>query len=624
MGRGPRRRGALIFATAWLAAPGAGRAEPPTFERDVRPLVARTCLGCHGERKPKGGINLKPAQGDEAAPLRMSPDLWGRVAEALDDRSMPPQGKPAPSEEERSRAVLALREALDAVELPRDPGPGPIQRLTRSQYNNTIRDLLGVDTHPADAFPADGGGGSGFDNNGTTLFVSPLLMERYLAAASQALDRADPSRWLIARPGPDLSAEDAARRCLEAFASKAFRRPAEESDLGPLLALYRRAAGRGEPFERALRPALRAVLVSPKFLFLAERAREVEGPYRVDDYELASRLSYFLWSAPPDAELAALAGRDALHDPAELDRQVRRMLADPRARALAEGFVGQWLRTAGLSGAEPDAGAFPQFTPELRAALIEEPLAFFRGLLAADAPVLDLLDSDYAYLNETLARHYGIDGVAGPEFRRVALPDHNRGGVLGMGAVLTSTSYPLRTSPVLRGKWVLEELLGTPPPPPPPMIKSLPQDDRPKDGLSFRRRLEQHRADPSCASCHAKMDPLGFGLENFDAIGRWRTEIAGQPVDASGTLVGGGTFAGPVALKTILLATRKDQFVRNLSSRMLSYALRRGLEPYDNATVKGIVAALAASGYRGNALIAEVVKSYPFQYRRNAPSAGGP
>jgi hypothetical protein len=249
--------------------------------------------------------------------------------------------------------------------------------------------------------------------------------------------------------------------------------------------------------------------------------------------------------------------------------------------------------------------------------MAEEAVAFCHALLRDDRPVLDLLDSDYTYLNERLAKHYGIEGVTGPDFRRVALKDRNRGGVLGMAAVLTLTSYPRRTSPVLRGKWVLEELLGTPPPPPPPSVKALPADDRPKDGMTFRQRLEQHRKNDNCASCHARLDPLGFGLENFDVLGRWRDEIKGEPVDASGKLTTGEDFTGAAALKAILAESKRELFVRNLVERMLSYALRRGVEYYDIPTVKEVMAELEANDHRATALVVAIAKSFPFQNRRH-------
>jgi hypothetical protein len=604
----------LLVLTALDPAPARGGG----FDQNVRPLLQKHCLRCHGAEKPKSDVNLAKFADEES--LRGDPDLWLRVIDALVERTMPPPADRAgPNVDDRQRAADSIKAILDAVEGDSDPGPSLIQRLTRRQYNNTIRDLLGVDTHPADAFPADGGGGAGFDNNASTLFVPPILMEKYLASAADVLMKADPVRYIAVRPGPDLSKEAAARRSIAAFARRAFRRPVEADEIERLMPLFRRAEARGDGFEAAVRLALRAVLVSPGFLYLIEHDRtDVQGPYRVSDHELACRLSYFLWSSMPDRELSGLADAGRLHEPEVLALHVRRMLADPKSRAMAEDFAGQWLRVGSLADlAEPDKRLFPEYTPELRGAMVEEAVSFFHAILREDRPVIELLDSSYTFLNEPLAKHYGIEGVTGPDFRRVELKDRRRGGVLGMAAVLTLTSYPRRTSPVLRGKWVLEELLGTPPPPPPAMVKSLPTDDRIRNGLTFRQRLEQHRKKAECAACHARLDPLGFGLENFDVLGRWRDQVQQKPVDASGKLTTGEEFAGAVALKTILVETKRELFVRNLAERMLSYALRRGVEYYDAPTVKQIMAELEAKDYRAATLVAAVVESLPFQYRRN-------
>ncbi|WP_165229688.1 DUF1592 domain-containing protein [Aquisphaera insulae] len=617
----PRSISTLAAVLLLLGNPNAARCDG--FEGNVRPLLQQHCLRCHGGEKPKGGVDLSKF-GDEAG-IRGDRDLWERVVDAVVERTMPPPGDRAgPNEDDRQRAAASIRAILDVTDGVPDPGPSLIQRLTRRQYNNTIRDLLGVDTRPADAFPADGGGGAGFDNNASTLFVPPILMERYLAAAADVLAKAEPARFVVARPGDDLPAEEAARRCIAAFARRAFRRPVEAAEVERPLRLYRRAAGRGEGFEDAVRLSLRAVLVSPAFLYLLETDRtDGEGPYRVTDHELACRLSYFLWSSMPDGELFDLADAGRLHEPGVLEIQVRRMLSDPKSRSMAEDFAGQWLRVGSLADlAEPDRRLFPEYTPELRDAMVEEAVAYFHAILREDRPVLELFESHYTFLNDRLARHYGIAGVDGPEFRRVELPDRRRGGVLGMAAVLTLTSYPRRTSPVLRGKWVLEELLGTPPPPPPPMIKALPTDDRIRDGLTFRQRLEMHRKRADCASCHSRLDPLGFGLENYDVLGRWRDRIQKQPVDASGKLTTGEEFVGPAALRTILMETRRELLVRNLVARMLAYALRRGVEYYDAPAIKQVMAELEARDYRGGALITAVVESLPFQYRRGETAGG--
>ena len=318
----------------------------------------------------------------------------------------------------------------------------------------------------------------------------------------------------------------------------------------------------------------------------------------------------------PDDELFRVTHAGTLRRPAVLEAQVRRMLGDPKARAFAENFAGQWLRVDELrTSAEPDAKVFPDYTPALRDAMLAEPVEFFHALVRENGSLLRLLDADYTYANEPLARLYGLDGVKGDAFRRVALKDRNRGGVATMGAVLALTSYPRRTSPVLRGKWILDQLLGTPPPPPPPLIKSLPRDDAPKGGLTLRQQLEKHRTKAECAGCHKRMDPLGFGLENFDAIGRWRAEIAGQAVDASGEMVSGEKFSGPAELKALLLK-RKDVFARNVTEKMLAYALGRGLEYYDTPVVKQISRSVQRDGFRSGTLVAEIVKSLPFQYRR--------
>jgi hypothetical protein len=320
----------------------------------------------------------------------------------------------------------------------------------------------------------------------------------------------------------------------------------------------------------------------------------------------------------PDDSLFELARQKKLRSPSVLEAQVRRMLRSPKSKAFSDSFAGQWLRVRDLyTSVQPDPNMFPAWTPALRDAAYGESVGLFNSVVQNNESVLTLLDSDYTYLNGDLARHYGIEGVYGPEMRRVSLKDKRRGGIITQASVLTLTSYNRRTSPVLRGKWVLEEILGTPPPPPPPSVATLSQDDKPnKEGLTFRQRLEQHRSKPECASCHSRMDPLGFGLENFDVTGKWRTKIADAPVDSSGVLTSGEAFSGPIELKTQLLR-RKSDFTRNLSEKMLAYSLGRGLEPYDLPAVRKITNAVEKDDYRSGTLIAEIVKSYPFQYRKD-------
>lgn len=613
----------LCAAIAWGDAPPRSSspqnsADQAGYEREIRPLLAQYCDSCHGGEKPAEGIDLTRFK--TVASIQRDQATWRKVLTQVRERTMPPKGMPQPSDAQRERLTEWLSHTLDNVPdhlIPKNPGRVLIHRLSRTEYNNTVRDLFGVRSRPADRFPPDGGGGGGFDNNADTLFIPPILMERYLEAAGEILQEAKPERIFFVRPSKTLPRRTAGKKIIEHFARRAFRRPVETAELSRLMGLFDGASHRGESFENSVKLALKAVLVSPSFLFRVERDRSSAQPYPVGDYELANRLSYFLWASMPDDELFKLAAQKRLRNPKVLEQQVRRMLASPKSRAFADSFASQWLRVRDLyTAANPDPRRYPSFTPSLRDAMYEETITFFDAVLRRNESLLRLLDADYTYLNEELARHYGIEGVTGTPMRRVALKDGRRGGVLTQASVLTLTSYPQRTSPVLRGKWVLEEMLGTPPPPPPPNAGALPPDDAPKEGMTFRQRLEQHREKPQCFSCHARMDPIGFGLENFDAIGRWRDEIGGTPVDATGVLANGEKFSGPAELKKHILA-RKDLFTRNLVEKMLSYALGRGLEPHDITAVRKIVAAVEKDGYRSSTLIQEIVKSYPFQYRKN-------
>ena len=422
----------------------------------------------------------------------------------------------------------------------------------------------------------------------------------------------------VCQPASSGEEDSCATQILATLARRAYRRPVTERDTQPLLALYRDGKSKGG-FEAGVGLALRGILISTGFLFRAEQAPASVAPdsaYRISDLELASRLSFFLWSSAPDDELLALAERGRLEDPAVLEQQVRRMLADSRANTLVENFAGQWLYLRNMRTASPDPDEFPEFDENLRQALEKETELFFRSMLREDHSVLDLLDADYTFLNERLARHYGIPNVYGNEFRRVTLQEEERRGLMGKGSILTVTSYPTRTSPTLRGKWLLENILGTPPPPPPPNVPSL-KDDKDVQGLTMRQRMEQHRANPACAVCHTRMDPMGFSLENFDATGRWRTTSgeAGAPIDSSGVLPDGTKFDGPTGLRSILMS-QPEQFVTAVTERLLTYALGRGVEYYDQPAIRKIVRGAAPDEYRWSSIIMGVVKSTPFQMRR--------
>ena len=402
-------------------------------------------------------------------------------------------------------------------------------------------------------------------------------------------------------------------------ANRAFRRPVGREELAPYVAVMARAQKAGESFDEALAIALQAILVSPDFLFRIEQDHPsaTADALPITDHELAARLSYFLWSSLPDEQLRGLADRKMLRKPGVLEKQIARMLADAKARALVEEFGGQWLQFRALESVSPDREKFPDFDNYLRLSMRNETMLFFEHIVRDDRSVLDFLDAKYSYLNERLARHYGIDGVAGPEFRRVALEDGQRGGVLTQASVLTVSSYATRTSPVLRGRWILDNLLDAPPPDPPANVPAL-DEKAIGDTASLRQQMEAHRANPTCASCHRRMDPLGFGLENYDAIGMWRTMDGKFEIDPVGQLPDGRAFHQPSELRTILLQDRQD-FARALTSKLLIYALGRGLERYDKPTVRGIVNRLPQHDYRFSGLVLEIVKSLPFQMRRGIP-----
>jgi len=433
-----------------------------------------------------------------------------------------------------------------------------------------------------------------------------------------------PSRRRIftCRPDPAAPASEAeacAREILGALARRAYRRPVDEGDVATLLEFY--GWGRAEGgFEKGIQFALERLLADPDFLYRVERD-PVDAPrgaaYPISDVELASRLSFFLWSSIPDDELLAAAENGTLSDPPALDAQVRRMLADPRSQAMVDNFAGQWLYLRNMGGVYPDPNVFPEFDENLREAFTRETELFIGNQLRADASVLELLAADYTWVNQRLAEHYGIPNVYGSRFRRVALDGARRGGLLGHGSVMTVTSYPNRTSPVLRGKWVLENLLGAPPPEPPPDIPALEERNEDGEPVSMREAMVQHRENPACSVCHAPMDPIGFALQNYDAIGGWRdVNEGGTPVDATGVLPDGLRFEGRAGLSGLLLA-RPDDFVGTVTEKLLTYALGRGMEHYDAPTVRKIVRRAAGEDYRWSSIILGIVNSAPFQMRRS-------
>jgi len=426
------------------------------------------------------------------------------------------------------------------------------------------------------------------------------------------------AKIFVCRPAREKEDSACAKRILATLARRAFRRPVTDADLNPLLAFYDRGR-RERDFDYGVQSAIEAMLVSPDFIFRVERDPKTAAHgavYRLNDFELASRLSFFLWSSIPDDELLNLAEQSKLKNQLVLRQQTRRMLDDPRSQAFVSNFGGQWLHLRNLETITPDPDIFPNFDEGLRQSFRRETELFFESILREDRSVFDLLDANYTFLNQRLAEHYGVRGVYGSQFRRVALSDPNRSGLLGQGSILTVTSYPNRTSVVQRGKWILENLLGAPPPPPPPDVPDLKPHG--KDGrlLSMREQMDAHRANPICASCHARMDPIGFALENYDAVGRWRTKDAGAVIDASGKRPDGTKFNGPAELKKILLTGHRDEFVTTVTEKLLTYALGRGLEAYDAPAVRAIMREAARDDYRLPALINAIINSKPFQMRK--------
>lgn len=416
---------------------------------------------------------------------------------------------------------------------------------------------------------------------------------------------------LVCDPASGASCVD---RILSSLARSAFRRPVTRVEVGNLIRVFNQAKEAGYTPAQSLQFAITSLLVSPKFLFRIENSPRPGTIARITDLELASRLSFFLWSSIPDEELLRLGETNKLHLPDVLDAQVKRMLGDPKSSAFAENFSGQWLETRSLDAVRPDPAKFPDWTAELKEAMATETRLFFEAVMRENRPLSDFIDGKYTFLNELLARHYGIPGIAGPEFRRVELATGQRSGVFTQGSVLTVSSYPTRTSVVLRGKYLLENLLNAPPPPPPPDVPAL-NEGALGVAQTLRKQMEQHRADPACASCHSRMDPLGFGLENYDAIGKWRTEDGKFPVDASGIFPNGKEFSSPASMKTLLLESMPE-FARCVAEKMLTYSLGRGLELFDRRTVNDLVRQTAEHDYKLQSLIFGIVHSVPFQQRR--------
>jgi hypothetical protein len=630
------------------------------FSRGIRPLLARYCIDCHGGDEAKAKIDLQSV----GAPTNPSSDLatWKRVWGMMHAREMPPAGEPQPTGAERAQLNHWLRRVLTTPAVGQPPNPGHVvaRRLNQVEYNNSLFELFGFNRPPTYFDPQRGmpeqvrlvlhrlfrpvivdlppdDVGYGFDNIGEILSLPPFLMEKYLAAARQvtslAMLKTPPARGDVRyrsavfnrlRQSGDES-RGAAKSFIGTFACRAFRRRVEEAEIERYLRLFDAAKSEGATFEESVAAAVQAVLVSPHFLFRIEQgdaAREEQGVRPLTDFELAARLSYFLWSSTPDDELLRVAEAGELRNPAVLEAQARRMLRSRKAKELAENFALQWLQVKNIAGAMPDPDRFPQYYrgKYLPEALRQETLLLFETILVEDRSVLELVDADYSWLNLSLGMFYGLDPAqAGlPDnslfWVRAPLPDKRRGGVLTMGSTLLATSSPARTSPVKRGKWILETILGAPPPPPLDNVPDLDSTPAAEDGLALREKLARHRSDAACASCHQRMDPLGLSLENYDAIGAWRDREGPLPIDATGTMSDGSRVCGPAELKQLVVGERRDDFVCCLTQHMLTYALGRKLEHYDLGTIHQIAERVADDHYRLSRLAVEIALSYPFRY----------
>lgn len=591
-----------------------------TFKKQVAPFVKKYCISCHDTR-PEAGINLQSAL---RSPGATSSFLhWKKAVANVKVHDMPPaDSDKIPTDEERQQFIEWIGKLKYLA--PRDPGHFVIRRLSKTEYGNTLRDLYGVAPSIVDSLP-DEVVGEGYLNS-----ISPLQSELFLDIANKVVDQVvSPEgkaptevqkRLFGEMPLAGADPRSAARKVARGLARNGYRRPPTEAELDVLVDVFDLARENKQNYTQSLSLMWKAVLVSPQFLFITP-GKEVDSKAPIvplDDYQLASRLSYLLWSAPPDAELSALADNGELHKPEVLRSQVERLLADDRSRALFDGFGAQWLGVGELESQTFDPDMFPQMTPVLREAMLDEARLFFQSIVRENQSVFRFVDSDYTFLNEPLAKLYGLEqSVRGPKMRRVKLDNPNRGGILGMPATLATTSFPNRTSPVKRGVWVLEQVLGERVPPPPPDVPELEeQEQKSVEGLTLRQRTELHQSEPTCANCHRLLDPIGFGLENFDAIGRWREkDDLGIVIDSAGKLPTGESFSTPAELK-ILLAQRKADLARNLTERLMAYAVGRQLEGYDEVVVDQLMENISKDNYGVRTIIIEVVTSYLFTHRK--------
>ena len=625
---------ALFAGTGAVTAQDGAAAPKAHYQNDIAPIFARNCVGCHSGAQPKGDILLRFKDEDEARAQVANDEFWDKVAAEVESGRMPPAtSKMRPSDGEKQLLVNWIKNDVLTMNGQPDPGPVIVHRLNNREYANTIRDLLYLpaDYNASADFPADERG-DGFDNNSDTLIISPSLIERYLDASRKAVDTAlkpvNEERGVISavaspqllEPSKDFKADFAmsmgkVRINVEHFLKRAWRRPVTKAEVDEVMKFAALSfAHEGESMSQATGIAARAALMSPNFLFRLEQnpdPRSTAPVFALSEHQLASRLSYFLWSTMPDPALMAEADKGTLRQ--NLDAQIARMLKDPKAESLTKDFMGQWLEIRGLENT-------PNVDKGLLASMRGETEHFFKYIVANDRPITDMLFADYSFVDEKLARLYGIPNITGAEFQKVQLDPAKRGGIITQASFLTLTSKPLgdtlRTSPVVRGKFILENLFNQKIPPPPPNVPDLPLDTNKQLTGTVRQIFEQHRENPTCAGCHARMDPYGFALENYSGLGEWRDRENNIAIDASGE-INGRKFSTPAEFRKVL-ETRKGDFRRAVVRKVLSYALGRGIQGYDRPAIEQIVAAVEKDGDKFSSVIANVAKSYPFQNARNS------
>ena len=590
-------------------------------------LIKTECLDCHSGSQPEGELDL--ASVVDHRPLVENLTLWRYISQRIQLGDMPPPDEATLEATQKQQFENWFQKSIEQFDYNSvgQPGYTPARRLTHSEYRHTIRDLIGVDLADTTKFPQDLSGSSGFKNSANTLFLQGSLFEKYSQSAEAIMSAVfaknasrlmELAKFQILAPGKSHEKiEDQGKAILQTFCRRAFRRSATTTEINGLQQIFLEELANSQQLEPAIQKTLTAILVMPQFLLKIESATKGSKPVRINDFDLASRLSYFLWASMPDDELLQLAQQGELSKPEVLRTQINRMLENRRSKTLGYVFGGQWLGFEDIGiRRRQDPIDNPWCTESLMTAMRAESALFLHSLIRNDRPLSELINARYTFLNEELAKHYRIRGIEGEAMRKVNLKTKLRGGILTQASVLSITAFPDRTSPVVRGHWVLDTILGTPPPEPPPNVSEISEQVLERDDLSFREKIQQHSNNINCKSCHQEMDPIGFSLENYDNFGRYRTRQFGKTIDARGQLPDGTQFEGSEQLKNVLISQRMPNLTRQITEKMLTYALGRQLEYYDEQTIRTIVKETTENDYRFQTLIKSIINSQPFLYRQ--------